>query len=259
MTAIQLLTKAIQVRRTTSVSCAILKMNFFPTQYELSGRKLESLKLYEEGIAELLKACKAESDPTKKQHFQKKIKEYMDQAEKLKEFIQNWGSRGEIRDRFHIADGATNHGYDNVFGNYLNAEVTEILIEEPYMKDHYHLCNLIMFCELAVTKCRNLKCIKVTTNKDKSPNSEQEQGLKHIAESLAKQNVNLYTDLTANLHDRQVMLSNGYIIKIGRGMNYFKPLATKLSLGIYNFNFRECRETNVDIFYCPENYQANNK
>lgn len=232
---------------------------FYFAQYELGGRKLESLKLYEDGIAELLKACKAETDPAKKQHFQKKITEYMEQAEKLKKSVQSWGSRGEIRDRFHITDGATNHGYDSIFGKYLNDEVTEILIEEPYLKDHYQLCNLVMFCELAVSKCRNLKCIKVTTNKDKSPNSEQEQGLRHIAESLAKQNVYLYTDLTTNLHDRQVLLSNGYIIKIGRGMNYFKPLTNKLSLGAYNFNFRECRETNVDIFYCPENYKANNK
>lgn len=183
----------------------------------------------------------------------------MEQAEKLKKSVQNWGSRGEIRDRFHITDGATNYGYDKIFGKYLTDEVGEILIEEPYLKDFYHMCNLVMFCELAVSNCRNLKCIKITTNKDSSPNSEQEKGLKSITESLAKQNVVLYSDFTTNLHDRQVLLSNGYIIKIGRGLNFFKPMSSKLSLGAYNFNFRECRETNVDIFYCPENYKADNK
>lgn len=229
------------------------------TQYEYSGRKLESLKLYEEGIAELLKTCKAETDPEKKRHFQKKLSEYIEQAEKLKKSVQSWGSRGEIRDKIHITEGATNFGYERIFGKYLNDEVDEILLEEPYLKDYYQLCNLVMFCELAVTQCRNLKCIKVTTNKDQTVGSEQSKHINSIADSLSKHNVVLYMDYTNNLHDRQVLLSNGYIIKVGRGLNYFKPLSSKLSLGAYNFNFRECRETNVDIFFCPENYKADNK
>ena len=232
---------------------------YFFSQYEISGRKLESLKLYEDGISELLKTCKAENDPEKKKYFQNKIVEYMEQAEKLKKSIQSWGSKGEIRDKIHITENATNYGYDRIFGKYLTEDVEEILVEEPYMKDHYQLCNLVMFCELAVSNCRNLKCIKVTTNKDKSPNSEQIKSLNSVADSLTKHNVCLYVDYATNLHDRQVLLSNGYVIKIGRGLNYFKPLPTKLSLGTYNFNFRECRETNVDIFYCPENYKADNK
>lgn len=225
----------------------------------MGGRKLESLKLYEDGISELLRNCKIESDPEKKKHFQKRISDYMAQAEKLKASILSWGSRGEIRDKIHITEGATNFGYDRIFGKYLTEDVEEILVEEPYVKDFYQVCNLLIFCELALTKCRNLKCIKVTTNKDASPNSEQVKNITSIADSLMKHNVFLYVDYVNNLHDRQILLSNGYIIKIGRGLNYFKPLVNKLSLGAYNYNFRECRETNVDIFYCPENYKADNK
>lgn len=47
-------------------------------------------------------------------------------------------------------------------------------------------------------------------------------------------------------------LSNGYIIKIGRGLNYFLPV-DKFCLGYSNYDFRKCKETNVDIFFCPEN------
>lgn len=225
----------------------------------MGGRKLESLKLYEDGIAELLRSCNNETDPEKKKHYQKRISDYLAQAEKLKASIQKWGSRGEIRDKIHISEGATNFGYDRIFGKYLTDEVEEILVEEPYVKDFYQACNLLIFCELAMTNCRNLKCIKVTTNKDQSANSDQVKNISAIADSMAKLNVTLYVDYSTNLHDRQVLLSNGYVIKIGRGLNYFKPLANKLSLGAYNYNFRECRETNVDIFYCPENYKANNK
>lgn len=61
-----------------------------------------------------------------------------------------------------------------------------------------------------------------------------------------------------NLNDDSLFiyrLSNGYVIKIGRGLHYFKGNqgANRYSLGMYDYNFRECRQTNVDVFYCPEN------
>ncbi|XP_070501859.1 MIT domain-containing protein 1-like [Chironomus tepperi] len=226
-------------------------------QYDVAGRKLEALKLYEDGCQELLKLCKSETNPEKKKHFNMKLDEYLTQAEKLKQLIQSWGSKGEIRDKIHIPENATNFGYDRIFGKYLTDEVEEILIEEPYIKDFYQLMNLVMFCELAVSKCRNLKCIKVTTNKDPNPNSEQNKGFSSLTESLYKHGICLFVDLVNNLHDRQVLLNNGFIIKIGRGLNYFKPLQNRISLGAYNFNFRECRETNVDVLYFPENYKTN--
>jgi hypothetical protein len=170
----------------------------------MSGRKVESLKLYQDGIAELFKECKAEENPDKKKYFHKKLQEYMDAAEKLKASVKMWGSKGELKDRIHIPEGAKNYGYDSIFGKYLNDDVKEILIEEPYIKDHYQLLNLVMLCELIVTKCRNIKCIRVTTNKDPSPSSEQEKGLNSIIESLAKHHVCLYVDYVTNLHDRQV-------------------------------------------------------
>lgn len=222
----------------------------------MSGRKLEALKLYEDGCSELLKMCKGESNPETKKHYQRKLDEYLTQSEKIKKLIQSWGSKGEIRDRIHIAENATNYGFDRIFGKYLNEDVEEVLIEEPYVKDHYQLMNLVMFCELAVTNCHKLRCIKVTTNRDPSPNSEQLKGFNMLSESLQKQNVCLYVDLVTNLHDRQVLFNNGYIIKIGRGLNYFKPASSKVSLGAFNYNFRECRETNVDVLFFPENYKA---
>lgn len=45
-------------------------------------------------------------------------------------------------------------------------------------------------------------------------------------------------------------LSNGYTIKIGRGLHYFLP-AEKFCLGQSNYDFRKCKETNVDIYRFP--------
>lgn len=51
-------------------------------------------------------------------------------------------------------------------------------------------------------------------------------------------------------------LDNGYVIKIGRGLNYFKPVANKYSLGYFDYRLRACKQCNVDILYCEENKRS---
>ncbi|XP_058456809.1 MIT domain-containing protein 1-like [Malaya genurostris] len=222
-------------------------------EYDLNGRKLESLKLYEDGIEALLKESKAESDPKRKQHFQSKIMEYMNRAEQVKELVMRWRSRGEIRDKIHVVEGATGYNYERVFGKYFTDEVKEILIEEPYVREHHQLCNVVMFCELAVSNCRNLKFIKLLTVREQKNNDEQNRAFSILKDSLKTQGVEFFVEYSEHMHDRQVILSNGYIVKIGRGLNYFKPSSSKYCLGAFNYHFRPCRETNIDVFYCPEN------
>lgn len=140
MTAIALLKKAIE--------------------YDMNGRRMESLKLYEDGIEELMKVCKckdnqsnpgeyfqncqnlpslAETNEEKKTHYKTKILDYMQRAEEVKESIKQMTTRGEIKDKIHIMDGATGYSYKRIFEKYCTADVREILIEEPYLKDFYQV------------------------------------------------------------------------------------------------------------------------
>ena len=43
-------------------------------------------------------------------------------------------------------------------------------------------------------------------------------------------------------------LDSGWVIKIGRGLDYFQKADGKFSIGWSDFNFRKCHETTVDIF-----------
>uniref|UniRef100_A0A182TQZ3 MIT domain-containing protein n=1 Tax=Anopheles melas TaxID=34690 RepID=A0A182TQZ3_9DIPT len=225
-------------------------------EYDVVGRKLEALKLYEDGIESLLKESKAETDPKRKQHYQTKIVEYMNRAEQVKELVTRWKSKGVISDRIHIVEGATGYSYGRIFGKYFNDEVHEILLEEPYVREHHQICNLVMFCELAVNSCRNLKYVQLATVKEAKNGDEQGRAFEVLKQSLHKQAVKFVVEYSEHMHDRQVILSNGYVIKIGRGLNYFKPSPSKYCLGAFNYHFRECRETNVDVFYCPENNKS---
>jgi len=44
-------------------------------------------------------------------------------------------------------------------------------------------------------------------------------------------------------------LSNGWVIKIGRGLDYFKAPEGKFVLGSCDLELRPCLETTVDIFH----------
>lgn len=138
-------------------------------EYDMNGRQLESLKLYQSGISALLEICKSkfffclftfpfyffmvfiltnfvafrciagETDPNKKLHFQKKIDEYMTRAEQIKVKINELRVRGEIVDKIHIIANGTGYGYETIFGKYLNDSVKEVSLEEPYLREYYQV------------------------------------------------------------------------------------------------------------------------
>lgn len=87
----------------------------------------------------------------------------------------------------------------------------------------------------------------------KDPNSynQQETRLNEIKESLMKRNVKLTIKFSSGLHDREIRLSNGWIIKIGRGLDYFKPPESKdkLCIGFHDLDLRPCHSTTIDIFH----------
>ena len=50
------------------------------------------------------------------------------------------------------------------------------------------------------------------------------------------------------LHDREIIFNNGWIIKIGRGLDYFKAPKGRISIGFCDFYLRECNETTIDVY-----------
>ncbi len=86
----------------------------------------------------------------------------------------------------------------------------------------------------------------------KDSNSDnQEVRFGEISESLEKRSIELIVKYSTSLHDREIRLSNGWIVKIGRGLDYFKPpeLRDKFCLGFHDYDLRQCHSTTVDIFH----------
>ena len=51
-----------------------------------------------------------------------------------------------------------------------------------------------------------------------------------------------------NLHDREIRLDNGWVVKIGRGLDIYQPPGSWLEIGALDLSLRKCQETKVDIY-----------
>lgn len=63
----------------------------------------------------------------------------MTRAELLKKQISEQQSKGAIVDKIHIIANGTGYSYESIFGKYLDENVKEICLEEPYLRDYYQV------------------------------------------------------------------------------------------------------------------------
>ncbi|KAG5346277.1 MITD1 protein, partial [Acromyrmex charruanus] len=206
-----------------------------------------ALVLYQEGVQILLDAVKETKEAFKVEYLTTKAREYLDRAEKVKKLISTRKSAGTYTEMIKIEDGSTGYGYASVFGRFLDGTVTSIDIEDPYIRVFHQCQNLVRLCELAVQKCCALSKISLLTTYNKE--AGQVSRLAELKESLASRNIFFHFSFSETLHDRQITLSNGWVIKIGRGLDYFKTPEGKFVLGSCDLELRPCQETTVHILH----------
>ncbi|RZF40402.1 hypothetical protein LSTR_LSTR010989 [Laodelphax striatellus] len=225
-------------------------------QLDKDNRLTEANVYYLEALSLLMEICRETQDEEKKKYLRSKMDVYMRRAETLKKHINDEKSKGTYHEVLRIENDSIGHSYDSVFGRFLNKDVTSIVVQDPYVLAFHQCQNFLQACELFVKKCENLKQINLLTGEDSSEN--QKQWLEQLRASLlSKHDICLNVKYSSTLHDRQILLNNGWIIKIGRGLDYFKAVDNKFSIGSHDYDLRPCFETNVDIFH-KKNVQFKN-
>lgn len=148
---------------------------------------------------------------------------------------------------FTIHYGATGYSYDSILGPYLqNAKTVEI--EEPYIRMTHQIQNFVRFCE-AVIKSGTVKRIELTTGYDNdTPLTEIQEKLDDLQQSLLEVDIDLDIKLNPNLHDREIRIDNGWIIKVGRGLDFYQKPGSWFEVGASDLSLRKCLETKVDIY-----------
>ncbi|NWT17071.1 MITD1 protein, partial [Vireo altiloquus] len=212
-------------------------------QLDAASRFQESLVCYQEGIDLLLQVVKATTDEAKKHRYRQKISELT--------FL----SDGKYHKQIRIEENATGFGYEKLFHEYLTEIVSEVWVEDPYIRQvhqasRYSLYNFLRFCEMLVKGPCKVKTIHLLTSYDAGDGrSQQMSALEEIKQSLSNYGVTLNIDFSSSIHDREIRFNNGWTIKIGRGLDYFKHPRGHFSIGYCDFDLRPCRETTVDVFH----------
>jgi ATP-dependent Lon protease len=108
--------------------------------------------------------------------------------------------------------------------------------------------NFVRFCEL-VAHQGTIRLIELTTAyDDDTQKDETSQRLTDLVESLKDLDIELRVKFDNHLHDRAIKLDNGWVIKIGRGLDIYQKPESWFEIGANDLNLRRCLETNIDIF-----------
>lgn len=148
---------------------------------------------------------------------------------------------------YTIHYGATGYSYEAVMGPYLQG-AKAVVIEDPYIRLPHQIQNFVRFCE-CVLKAGTVKKITLITGYDDNTQlAEIAEKLDELKQSLVEMDVGLEVKLNPNIHDREISLDNGWVIKIGRGLDFYQKPGGWFEVGANDLSLRKCLETKVDIF-----------
>lgn len=152
-----------------------------------------------------------------------------------------------VEKHFTIMYGDVGHSYESIIGPYLRGAKT-VVIEDPYIRLQHQIQNFVRFCE-CVLKAGTVKKINLITGyDDKTQLAEIAEKLEELKQSLLELDVELEVKLNPNMHDREIRIDNGWVVKIGRGLDFFQKPGGWFEVGANDLSLRKCLETKVDIF-----------
>ncbi|GFS68332.1 MIT domain-containing protein 1 [Nephila pilipes] len=217
-------------------------------QFDNDGKYSSALSSYQEGIHVFLDVIRSTNDKRKQELLRQKASEYITRAEKIKDILQRQKDSGNYHEQIQIPNDGVGFSYEFLFKKYLDKTIKTVEIEDPYIRNVHQAYNFLSFCELIVRYCPQLKKIILTTGTNHQDHVNQMSRFSSIRNSLVSYNIDLEIIFSDTLHDREIRLDNGWILKIGRGLDYFKPV-NKFSIGFTDQNLRSCHETTVDIYF----------
>ncbi|KAM3932948.1 MIT domain-containing protein 1 isoform 3-T4 [Leptodactylus fuscus] len=174
----------------------------------------------------------------------------MDRAEQIKHHVLKEKEEGKYHKQIKIVENATGYSYENLFKPYVDETLTEVWVEDPYIRHMHQLYNFLRFCEMLIKGPSKVKKINLLTSRDEENVKDQQMSsLQEIKNSLQDFGVILEVTFSSSIHDREIRFNNGWMIKIGRGLDYFKKPQSRFAIGYCDYDLRPCYETSVDIFH----------
>ncbi|XP_013926459.1 PREDICTED: MIT domain-containing protein 1-like [Thamnophis sirtalis] len=162
-------------------AAAVLKR---AVELDSASRFQESLICYQEGIDLLLNVLKATKDEKKKAYYRNKISSYMNRAEGIKKCVVKEKEDGKCHKQIKIEENSKGFSYEKLFQEYLNETVTEVWVEDPYIRQTHQLYNFLRFCEMLVKGPCRMKTIHLLTSHEEEMSGIRGKSSSDVSTSL---------------------------------------------------------------------------
>ncbi|CAL2036657.1 unnamed protein product [Caenorhabditis brenneri] len=208
---------------------------------EKSGKFSRAIVRYKQGIELIAQAMRMM--PLGSPDRDKIMKNFANYVRRVAELEYQNKTAAEV-DQYKIAANTIGHSYNKIFTRCCDAQLRMVHVQDAYIVAHHQLLNFVRFCELIVPLSVNLLVITLKTGEDARKNLSD---FEELSKSLEKRGVTLEVDFSSTIHDREIIFDNGWVVKSGRGLDYFKPPEGKYVLGALDMNQRPCHETTIDF------------
>ncbi len=147
-----------------------------------------------------------------------------------------------------IRDNQTGISYESLFGDYL-VGATEITLIDPYIRLPYQLRNFMEFAKLVAEKKApdaETKIHLVTANNEDYVENARES-FQQMAYSLESIGILFSYEFQDTIHDRSIILNNGWKIILGRGLDIWQKTGGWFDINEYVQEKRVCKACEVTV------------
>ena len=152
-----------------------------------------------------------------------------------------------VEQHYEITEGATGYTYERILRPYIDTAI-KIEVEDPFVRLPHQVDNFTRFCALAV-RLGKVSEIKLTTGSQPGELTDDvDSRLETLRRDLQCRKIAFTWNRNPSLHDREIRFDNGWIVKIGRGLDIYHKPESWVSVEAADFTMRRCRQTKVDVF-----------
>ena len=145
-----------------------------------------------------------------------------------------------------IRDNQSGVSFDMLFGAYLLG-AKEITLTDPYIRLPYQLRNFMEFAKLISQKKEQLEEVKLhlITNNNDDFIENSKTAFNEITDSLESLGIIFTYEFDENIHDRSIVMDNGWKIVLGRGLDIFQKTNGWYDIAEYYQEKRLCKACEV--------------
>lgn len=145
-----------------------------------------------------------------------------------------------------IRDNQSGISYEKLFGAYLIG-ATDIKVMDPYVRLPYQLRNFMELAKLISEKKDPEEEVKLhlVTSNNEDYIEDAKEAFKQMAYSLEGIGIILSYEFDENLHDRSIILDNGWKIILGRGLDIWQKTGGWYDINEYVQEKRLCKACEI--------------